>query len=229
MYDKIELLIEEDNVPNILFYGNYGVGKKRVLKYMLDKIYYGVTNKQQYILFVNCAYNKGIQFIRDEIKFFSKINSIHKFKSIILTNIDKLTIEAQSALRRCIELYNHNTRFFVVINNKKSIMKPILSRFSHIHIEDDNYYHLYNNKLFGKENRNFNVWLNKNIETIELHKFVNYCYLNSITYNDILNYIESKDIKNKYLLLIELNKWKNIIRNEKLLLLYSIIYYRSFI
>ena len=87
---------------------------------------------------VNCSEGKGIKFIREELKFFAKTN-IHNYngsiiKSIILLNAEKLTIDAQSALRRCIELFTNYTRFFIVIENKSLLIKPILSRFCCIHI-----------------------------------------------------------------------------------------------
>ena len=56
------------------------------------------------------------------------------FKSIVLTNAESLTTDAQSALRRCIEQFSHNTRFFVVINEKSRLLKPILSRFCEIYV-----------------------------------------------------------------------------------------------
>lgn len=81
---------------------------------------------------------RGIRFIREELKFFAKTNIDLKegaiFKSVILTNADKLTIDAQSALRRCIELFSSSTRFFIVVENKDSLLKPILSRFCDIYI-----------------------------------------------------------------------------------------------
>ena len=71
-------------------------------------------------MYINCAHGKGIRFIRDELKFFAKTNIQHKngniFKSVILFNADKLTTDAQSALRRCIEQFSHTTRFFIVID-----------------------------------------------------------------------------------------------------------------
>ena len=36
------------------------------------------------------------------------------FKSIVLFNACKLTTDAQSALRRCIEQFSHTTRFFII-------------------------------------------------------------------------------------------------------------------
>ena len=89
---------------------------------------------------VNCAHGKGIKFIRDELKFFAKThinsNGGDIFKSIILLNADKLTIDAQSALRRCIELFSHTTRFFIIVEDKYKLLKPILSRFCEIYIPE---------------------------------------------------------------------------------------------
>ena len=84
-------------------------------------------------MFVNCAHGKGIKFIREELKFFAKSNIQQdagtSFKTIVLINADFLTIDAQSALRRCIELFSYNTRFFIIVENKHKLLNPILSRF----------------------------------------------------------------------------------------------------
>jgi len=93
---------------------------------------------KDYVLYVNCAQGKGIKFIREDLKHFAKthINTLggNLFKSIILTNADKLTIDAQSALRRCIEVFSHTTRFFIVVENKYKLLRPIISRFCEIYV-----------------------------------------------------------------------------------------------
>ena len=68
-----------------------------------------------YIIQINCCQFKGIKYIRDDLKFFGK-KQIHNhkskvFKSIVLYNADFLTIDAQSSLRRLIEIYSKNTRY----------------------------------------------------------------------------------------------------------------------
>ena len=65
-----------------------------------------------------------------------------KLKFIILNNADKLTTDAQSALRRIIEEFNKKTRFILTVNDSDKILNPILSRFSLIEISI-----LYNSKL----------------------------------------------------------------------------------
>ena len=97
---------------------------------------------------VNCAKDGGIKFIREDIKYFCKTNIKNKFKTVILYNADELTIDAQSALRRCIEIFNFNTRFLIVTNNKDKILKPILSRFCEINIP----YPVINKKMVNLQN-----------------------------------------------------------------------------
>jgi DNA polymerase III delta prime subunit len=123
-------------VPNLLFFGPNGSGKKSLVEWFLNILFEGVKEKQDtYTMWVNCAFGKGIKFIRDNLKNFAKINVCGtNFKVIVLHNADKLTCDAQSALRRCIEEYSFNTRFFMITSNKYKLLKPILSRLSDIYV-----------------------------------------------------------------------------------------------
>jgi DNA polymerase III delta prime subunit len=137
--NKLGVFIRNRKIPNIIFYGPHGSGKTYILNKFIHSIYGGdKTAIKNYVMRANCAHGKGIRFIREELKFFAKTNIDFKegaiFKSVILTNADKLTIDAQSALRRCIELFSSSTRFFIVVQNKDSLLKPILSRFCDIYI-----------------------------------------------------------------------------------------------
>jgi len=135
MQDKLDFFIQSGRIPNIIFHGQPGSGKKKILIDFIHKIYKDNKNDiQQYVMYINCAYGKGIKFIRDELKHFAKTNIYSQFKSIVLFNAEKLTMDAQSALRRCIEQFNFSTRFFIVTDDKYSLLKPILSRFSEIHV-----------------------------------------------------------------------------------------------
>lgn len=133
---RFDNFIERNIVPNILLYGPSGSGKKHLIKQLLLRIYNNdheiISNN---VLYINCINGKGINFVRDELKLFAKtnVNSRH-FKSIVLMMIDKLTLDAQSALRRCIELYNHNTRFFAVVHHKQMLIRPLLSRFCDLYV-----------------------------------------------------------------------------------------------
>lgn len=137
--DKLQSFINNKNVPHILFNGSCGSGKRTIVNNFVSNIYNNDRELiKNYTMFADCAHGKGIKFIRDEIKFFAKTNIKYKdtgqFKTIIIANADKLTIDAQSALRRCIEVFSHNTRFFIIIENKYTLLKPILSRLCEIYV-----------------------------------------------------------------------------------------------
>jgi len=189
-------------------------------------------------MFVNCAHGKGISFIRDELKFFAKTN-IHKsndlIKSIILFNANMLTTDAQSALRRCIEQFSHTTRFFIVIENENSLLKPILSRFCNFYVglpyfdgkqlslHDKINSKFINNDFYKKRTNYLKKKLNdkKNFSSIETcQKLVEFLYEKSYNCLDIINYIKN-DSKNKEknYFLVYFDIIKNEFRNEKLLML----------
>jgi len=139
--DKLDAFYKSEKIPHIIFHGSSGTGKQTIVNHFLSKIYSGDKQKiKNNVMTVNCAHGKGIKFIRDDLKFFAKTNIQFScgvlFKSIVLYNADFLTIDAQSALRRCIEIFSSNTRFFIVVENKNKLLRPILSRFCEIYIPD---------------------------------------------------------------------------------------------
>jgi hypothetical protein len=143
MKSKLDYFINIRKIPNIVFHGSAGSGKRTIVGDFINRIYHFDRSRiKNYVMFVNCAHGKGIKFIRDELKQFAKTNiqcnELNLFKSIVMYNADELTIDAQSALRRCIELFSHTTRFFIVVENKHKLLKPILSRFCEIYIPDKN-------------------------------------------------------------------------------------------
>jgi DNA polymerase III delta prime subunit len=165
------------------------------------------------------------------------------FKTIVLLNANELTIDAQSALRRCIELFSHTTRFFIIVQDKYKLLKPILSRLCEIFV--------YEPMIKGKRinlhkhnlNKTFNVvvpekkmynWFDANINPLKLilHENDLYiklmdlstkCYEKCYSGLDLMNYIANcKDIDElkKYKMLLVFNKIKKDFRNEKLFILF---------
>lgn len=137
--DRLNSFIETHTIPHIIFHGASGSGKRTLMTNFISNIYH--DDKQtikDYVMQVNCAQGKGIKFIREDLKHFAKTHINTRggllFKSIILMNADKLTIDAQSALRRCIEVFSHTTRFFIVVEDKYKLLKPILSRFCEFYV-----------------------------------------------------------------------------------------------
>jgi hypothetical protein len=140
LQEKLHNFITHRNVPHLLFYGTSGSGKKTLVNWFIKTLYKDKETIKEYVMYVNCGHCKGIQFVRGDLKFFSKTNininghGGNFFKSVVLLNADKLTIDAQSAMRRCIEIFSHNTRFFIVVDDKCKILKPILSRLCEIYL-----------------------------------------------------------------------------------------------
>lgn len=249
--DKLKYFYNNHKIPNIIFNGSSGSGKSTIVNNFITLIYDGNKEKiRDFVMYVNCAHGKGIKFIRDELKFFAKThinsNGGNTFKSIVLFNGDKLTMDAQSALRRCIELFSHNTRFFIIVEDKYKLLKPILSRFCEIYIPEPEYkgkiinlykYNLDETfKLTNIKNVRFE-WLKKEIQKlisvkttteIDLIIFVTKLYEKAYSALDLIKLLEdgylNEQIKitdnKKYELLIAFNKVRNEFRNEKLLLLF---------
>lgn len=153
IHRKLDNFYKSERIPHIIFYGQPGTGKKTIVNRFLKKIYVNEEILHTNVMYVNCAHGKGIKFIREELKFFAKTNTQLNhgitFKSVVLLNAEHLTVDAQSALRRCIEQFSAKTRFFIVITNKYKLLFPILSRFCEIYVPplidgSDNYISLHN-------------------------------------------------------------------------------------
>jgi len=194
--DKLNYFHKMHKIPNIIFHGSSGCGKKTIIDKFINIIYNNDREKiKSFVMYVNCAHGKGIKFIREDLKFFAKThiqsNGGDIFKSIVLFNADKLTIDAQSALRRCIELFSHTTRFFIVVEDKFKLLKPILSRFCEIYVPEP----MLQNEVINLYNYNLNI--NYVVRTI--YKLFNKRYLikgyNNDFYLERSNKNEKKIIK----------------------------------
>jgi DNA polymerase III delta prime subunit len=247
--NKLNYFHEIHKIPNILFHGPSGSGKRTIVSEFIHNIYEHDREKiKSFVMYVNCSHGKGIKFIREELKFFAKThinsNGGNIFKSIILLNADKLTMDAQSALRRCIELFSHNTRFFIIAEDKYNLMKPILSRFCEIYVPEPvingdiiNLYQYNLNEVFKMKDvkTQRQEWLKKELlKTI--HKKTSIENLMSISVKlyeksysalDIMNLLEnSRFLENmlssekRYELLMCFNRVRKEFRNEKLLILF---------
>ena len=247
--NKLKYFYEIHKIPNIIFHGQSGSGKRTIVSEFINIIYNNDKERiKTFVMYVNCAHGKGIKFIREELKFFAKThinsNGGDIFKSIILLNADKLTIDAQSALRRCIELFSHTTRFFIIVEDKYKLLKPILSRFCEIYVPEPIYngnninLYKYNlDKTFKLDDVKNNriEWLKKEILKIKIMNKQTYkqlilfstkLYEKGYSGLDLIQLIENNNIftnlseKKKYELLFAFNKVRKELRNEKLLIMF---------
>lgn len=245
--EKLDYFQQIHKIPNIIFHGSSGSGKRTIVGNFINKIYNNEKDKiKSFVMYVNCAHGKGIKFIREDLKFFAKThinsNGGDVFKSIILLNADKLTTDAQSALRRCIELFSHNTRFFIIVEDKYKLLKPILSRFCEIYVAEpviagktvNLYKHNLNEVYKFKDFKTNRIeWLKKELSKInngiQYNKIIEIptkLYEKGYSGLDIIQLIENNnlftelsDVK-RYELLFAFNKIKKELRNEKILIMF---------
>jgi DNA polymerase III delta prime subunit len=219
--EKLNSFQQNNKVPNIIFHGENGSGKKTVIKNFIDLIFAEHKEKMKdYVMYVNCSHGKGIKFVREELKHFAKtnVNTTNGtiFKIIVLINADKLSFDAQSAIRRCIELFSGNTRFFIVVEDKTKLMKPILSRFCDIYI-----YSNYQPKSFIENYKNTRIdSLKREITSGDEYTLSEKLYEKGYSCLDLLNYISKKDIQNKDEIIFFFNKIKRDIRSERFLMMF---------
>jgi len=244
---KLDYFHQQNKIPHIIFHGSSGSGKRTIVDQFLHKIYQGDKHKiKTNVMIVNCAQGKGIKFIREELKFFAKTNIQSNngtiFKTIVLINADYLTIDAQSALRRCIELFSYNTRFFILVENKNKLLNPILSRFCEIfvpeHVENEKIVNLHQYSIqqyfkidLTEEQRTFldermrGLCAAKELNHSHLVEAANDIYEMGLSCLDIIKWLEgSSDIDplHRSTYCICYDNIKSEYRCEKLLMLYML-------
>ncbi len=238
--DNLNHYIDINSIPNIIFNGPSGSGKRRIVHKFINTIFNNDSEAiNKYVICENCALGKGINFIRTTLKDFSKITNFNNnIKIIVLYNADKLTIDAQSAMRRLIEVFSKTTRFFILIENLKLLLQPMISRFCHIHISfpiiDNKITNLYDvNNLY---NRNDNKYLlnqfnrlPKKINIDRIKQFSKNIYSKGYSCNDLNKLICSTNIQERHTINYIYNIIKKEIRNEIVLiqLLLILYYFRS--
>jgi len=247
-------LYDNNKLPNLLLYGNNLLGKKTLLEHLLLHIYKTYENIENNTLILNCSLGKGnIKFIRENLKFFANTithKTISTFKSIVLLNADKLTLDAQSALRRSIELCGHS-KFFIITDNRNKLIKPILSRFSNIFCNETNMGKIYKSLTkISNVNNQYNkiiviikeldvklnnlelMQLSNDIISYEKNKLVlHYCtliYNKGISANNLLDYFRNNQLENSeyYKFIFCYDIYKKEIRIEVFLIFIILYYYK---
>lgn len=119
------------NLPNLTIYGDSGSGKSYLVNWLLAKLF--KNHFKERVLYMSLNEERGISTMREKIKAFSHIqvkenSEIPSFKVIVFDQAEYISLDAQNALRRIIELSNNISRFIFLTRNTRSIIDPILSR-----------------------------------------------------------------------------------------------------
>jgi replication factor C subunit 2/4 len=140
--------LKSGSLPHLLFYGPPGTGKTSTILALARELYsHNNDIFRSRVLELNASDERGIAVIREKVKTFANTSvsiqtvtldngqkfTLPPFKLIILDEADSLTNDAQSALRRTMELYSRVTRFCILCNYVSKIIEPIASRCTKFH------------------------------------------------------------------------------------------------
>jgi replication factor C small subunit len=124
---RLKSYVERNDLPNLLFSGPAGVGKTSAAHAIARELY--GEDWSEHFLELNASDERGIDVVRDRIKNFARSSfGGAQYRIIFLDEADALTDQAQSALRRTMEQFSHNTRFVLSCNYSSRIIDPIQSR-----------------------------------------------------------------------------------------------------
>jgi replication factor C subunit 3/5 len=153
----LAVMSKDESVPHMIFHGPEGVGKKTIIKQLLEQLYdknvhetcdavynvvgsghkeVEVTVKQSdYHIIIEPNNNNFDRYlIQDIVKEYAKkmplnIFTTNKiFKTVLINNVDNLSYYAQTSLRRTMEKYSNNCRFIMWCRSLSKVIEPLRSR-----------------------------------------------------------------------------------------------------
>lgn len=124
---KLEKIVKDKNMPNMIITGMPGIGKTTTIKCIARNLYGSKMN--DLVLELNASDDRGIKIVQETIMNFckKKIDDRFKHKIIILDEADNMTVKAQVLINTLMEKYN-NTRFAFTCNTSEDIIESIQSR-----------------------------------------------------------------------------------------------------
>jgi replication factor C small subunit len=126
---QIQGWIKEGSIPHLLLSGTPGIGKTTLAKLLLNEL----EISEYDILEINASRERGIGEVRDRITNFVQMIPFSAFKCVLLDEADRLTPEAQDALKGVMEEYARHSRFILTCNISNKIVPALHSRCQQMH------------------------------------------------------------------------------------------------
>tara|TARA_R110002012_G_scaffold320774_1_gene545497 strand:- start:12420 stop:13331 length:912 start_codon:yes stop_codon:yes gene_type:complete len=120
--------IEIKDMPNVLLYGQAGVGKTAAAGILANEMLESEMDSNYFE--INASDDRRLEVVRTTIKDIAQQKAIGDvpFKIILLDEMDGMTPDAQNALKRIMERYSSNVRFLITANDRSKIIYPLQSR-----------------------------------------------------------------------------------------------------
>lgn len=158
IYERLKLMSTDNSIPHVIFHGAPGAGKKTMIEIFLKMIYdesisklYTTTHniagsgnkkKDEYVqnsahhIIINPTNTNFDRYLVHEIvKKYAGSKTLEltqdpngKFKTIQISNLDRLSHSAQTSLRRMIEVNASICRFIMWCDNLSNVIGPLKSR-----------------------------------------------------------------------------------------------------
>jgi replication factor C small subunit len=126
---QIKTWIKDGSIPHLLLSGTPGIGKTTLAKILLNEL----EIPEYDILEINASRERGIGEVRDRITNFISMIPFGPFKVVLLDEADRLTPEAQDAMKGVMEEYSRTSRFILTCNSPNKIVPALHSRCQQMH------------------------------------------------------------------------------------------------
>jgi len=134
--EAIKSYITAKKFPHLLLSGVRGAGKTSLARLLISLCEVNEAD----VLEINASAKRGIDTFRDEIETFAGSMAFGRFKVVYLEEGDKLTPDAQDALKSFMEDKSEYVRFIMTCNTVSKVKDAIRSRFQEMtfkHVDAD--------------------------------------------------------------------------------------------
>ena len=113
--DKVNSLINDQDIPHLMFAGKAGTGKTTLAKLLIKNI-------DCDYLFINASDENSVDTIRNKIKGFVTTIGFKGLKIVVLDEADYVSPNGQAALRNLMETFSKHARFILTCNYQERII-----------------------------------------------------------------------------------------------------------
>lgn len=125
--EKFQSMIENQDIPNLLFSGTQGSGKSSLAFMLINHL----ELDEMDVLTINASLENKVEVIRDKVHSFVQTFPFGPFKVVHLEEADYITPDGQGTLRRLMDEFQDTVRFVFTCNYEHKIIPALISRMHH--------------------------------------------------------------------------------------------------